>query len=442
MTAEERAAFNEEWTEKLFKGGWICASWPIEYEGKGLTHPAERRAQRGVRPRRRAAARGLLRRHPRRPHDPAVGHRGAEAPVLAGDPARGDDVVPGVQRAELGQRPRVACDASAVLDGDEWVINGQKVWTTQAQHADYVFLLVRTDPDAPKHAGISYLLVPMRQPGVEVRPIIQVDGSADFNEVFFTDAQCSDGQRRRRREQRLEGRDDDARLRARQLGDHELPAVPQGVGAARSRTPRSRASPRTPSSRDRLVRSWADIKIMQINGYRTLTDALNGTHEAAKLGACNKMFWSESHRRTMELALDVLGMRAQILEGSGASEGFLPGHRTGPRRLPGRATCRRASSSPGPRRSGAGPPRSSATSSASARSACRRSRRSPTRLGRSRRCRHAHGRALPGRDPTGRPRHRPSRPRRPRARPWQSRSSAMTPTTNAPIGVVPRNPIA
>ena len=78
----------------------------------------------------------------------------------------------------------------AELDGDEWVVNGQKVWTTQAQYADYIFLLARTDPDAPKHAGISYLLVPMRQQGVEVRPIAQVDGSADFNEVFFTNVRC------------------------------------------------------------------------------------------------------------------------------------------------------------------------------------------------------------------------------------------------------------
>ena len=70
------------------------------------------------------------------------------------------------------------------------MINGQKVWTTQAQYADYIFLLARTDPDAPKHAGISYLLVPMKQPGVEVRPIEQIDGSAEFNEVFFTNARC------------------------------------------------------------------------------------------------------------------------------------------------------------------------------------------------------------------------------------------------------------
>ena len=79
---------------------------------------------------------------------------------------------------------------TAVLDGDEWVINGQKVWTTQGDDADYCFLLTRTDPDAPKHRGISYLLVPMRQPGIEVRRITQPDGTAEFCEVFFTDARC------------------------------------------------------------------------------------------------------------------------------------------------------------------------------------------------------------------------------------------------------------
>ena len=78
----------------------------------------------------------------------------------------------------------------AVLDGDEWVINGQKIWTTQGFIADYIFVLCRTDPEAPKHAGISYLLCPMEQPGIEVRPIQQIDGAAEFAEVFFTDARC------------------------------------------------------------------------------------------------------------------------------------------------------------------------------------------------------------------------------------------------------------
>ena len=76
----------------------------------------------------------------------------------------------------------------AELDGDEWVINGQKIWTTNAKEADYMFCLCRTEPDVPKHAGISYILIPMHQPGVEVRPLKQMNGGADFNEVFLTDA--------------------------------------------------------------------------------------------------------------------------------------------------------------------------------------------------------------------------------------------------------------
>ena len=79
---------------------------------------------------------------------------------------------------------------TAVRDGDEWVISGQKVWTTQAQFADYCFLLARTNPDATKHKGISYLLVPMKQDGIEVRGITQPDGTAEFNEVFFDGARC------------------------------------------------------------------------------------------------------------------------------------------------------------------------------------------------------------------------------------------------------------
>src|ERR1019366_5067851 len=81
--------------------------------------------------------------------------------------------------------------------------------------------------------------------------------------------------------------------------------------------------------RDALVKAWSKVKIMEINGYRSLTDALNGTHNAALLGACNKMFWSEAHRSTMELAIDLLGMEAQILTGKGPVEGALAGLRRG-----------------------------------------------------------------------------------------------------------------
>ena len=105
MSPEERAAFNEEWPRKLYGGGWICATWPKEYGGKGLTTMEGVVRRRGVRPGQGADASRLLRRHARRPDAAAVGDRGAEAGVPAQDPARRDALVPGLQRAQLGLRP-------------------------------------------------------------------------------------------------------------------------------------------------------------------------------------------------------------------------------------------------------------------------------------------------------------------------------------------------
>ena len=97
--------------------------------------------------------------------------------------------------------PTSACKAE--LDGDQWVLNGQKIWTSAGHLADHIFTLARTDPDAPKHKGISFLLVDMRQPGIEVRPIKMISGESEFNEVFYTDAVAPEGRGRRRRQQRL-----------------------------------------------------------------------------------------------------------------------------------------------------------------------------------------------------------------------------------------------
>jgi alkylation response protein AidB-like acyl-CoA dehydrogenase len=208
-----------------------------------------------------------------------------------------------------------ALKTRAELDGDEWVINGQKVWTTQAQYADYIFLLARSDSDAPKHKGISYLLVPMRQEGIEVRPIAQVDGSAEFNEVFFTNARCP-------RENVVGGVNNGWAVAMDTLGfergtsattghrrfQKELDAI---IEAARRN-----GKATDPLVRQRLAQAWSKVKIMQINGLRTLTSALNNDHSTIALGATNKMFWSEYHRDTMELAIDILGMEGQILTGA------------------------------------------------------------------------------------------------------------------------------
>ena len=215
----------------------------------------------------------------------------------------------------------------AVLDGDEWVINGQKVWTTQAQYADYIFLLARTDPDAGKHKGISYLLVPMKQDGVEVRPIVQPDGSGEFNEVFFTDVRCP-------RENVVGGLNDGWKVAMTTLG------FERGSSATTSYRrfereldviiDKARANGRVddPMIRQRLARQWSKVQIMRFNGYRTLSSVLTGKKDlgVAALGATNKMFWSETHRDTMKLAMDILGMAGDILTGT-ADDEAVPGMR-------------------------------------------------------------------------------------------------------------------
>ncbi len=327
LSSAERAAFNERWTEKLFDGGWICAGWPTEYGGKGLSLLEqvvlnEEFAKAGAPMRADFFGDTLV--------GPTILQWGTEEQKR--------EFIPGILRGSIGwcqgfSEPNSGSDlaslkTSAVLDGDEWVINGQKVWTTQAQHADYVFLLARTDPAAPQHAGISYLLVPMHQPGVDVRPITQVDGTAEFNEVFFTNARCPRGNV-------VGGVNNGWKVAMTTLGFERGSSSTTGYRRfLKEWDAIVEAAQRQPHrvdrlTRDRLVQSWSKIKIMEINGYRSLTDALNGTHDAALLGACNKMFWSETHREMMELAIDVLGMQGQVLTGTQGTDAETGGPRRG-----------------------------------------------------------------------------------------------------------------
>jgi alkylation response protein AidB-like acyl-CoA dehydrogenase len=327
LSGQARRAFVEGWTKQLYEGGWICAGWPQEYGGKGLSLMEQvvlneefARAQAPL----RADFFG----------DTLVG------PTILqwGTEEQKRSFLPKILRGEISwcqgfSEPDAGSDLASLktraeLDGDEWVINGQKVWTTQAQLADYVFLLARTDPEASPHAGISYLLVPMKQPGVEVRPIQQPSGTAEFNEVFFDKVRCP-------KDNVVGGVNNGWKVAMTTLGFERGASATTGFRRflREWRTivelARANGASQDPLIRQRLVKSWSEIKIMEINGYRSLTDELNGSHETARLNACNKIFWSESHQRTMALAMDILGMEGQILSGTGETEGMLPGSQHG-----------------------------------------------------------------------------------------------------------------
>jgi alkylation response protein AidB-like acyl-CoA dehydrogenase len=204
---------------------------------------------------------------------------------------------------------------TAVLDGDEWVINGQKVWTTGGHHADYCFLLTRTDPGAPKHNGISYLLVPMGQEGVEVRGITQPDGTAEFCEVFFTDARCpkdcvvggvNNGWKVANSTLAFE-RGQSATTGYRRFEDEFKLLVEEAT---------SNGALRDSLIRQRLAKYYTGVQILRINGLRSLSATLAGKKDpgVAALGATNKMFWSELHQQAMELALEVFGAASMLVD--------------------------------------------------------------------------------------------------------------------------------
>jgi alkylation response protein AidB-like acyl-CoA dehydrogenase len=322
LKGEERKQFNEQWVRKLFEGGWICASWPKEYGGKGLTTMqqvvlSEEFARAGAPMRADFFGDTLV--------GPTILQWGTEE--------QKKEFLPQILKGQIAwcqgfSEPDAGSDlaglsARAELDGDEWVVNGQKVWTTQAQYADYVFLLARTDPSAPKHAGISYLLVPMKQPGVEVRPIEQVDGSNEFNEVFFNNARAP-------KENVVGGVNNGWKVAMTTLG------FERGTSATTSHRrflkeleeiidiARKNGKTADPLVRQKLAHAWSRVKIMEVNGLRSLSDVLHGTKQAAALGALNKMYWSEYHQDTMDLAIDILGMEGQVLTGKSEEE-FVPG---------------------------------------------------------------------------------------------------------------------
>ena len=186
--APDRETFDKRraWQREMYEGGWVGIPWPTEYGGRGA---------------------GLMEQvvfdeeytQARAPILPGFSGIALCGPTLMqwGTDAqkekflrrilRGDDVwCQGYSEPGAGS-DLASLQTRAVEDGDEFVVNGQKVWTSGAQYADWIFVLVRTDPDAPKHRGISYLLVDMKTPGVTVRPLVLVNGHAHFNEIFFED---------------------------------------------------------------------------------------------------------------------------------------------------------------------------------------------------------------------------------------------------------------
>jgi alkylation response protein AidB-like acyl-CoA dehydrogenase len=310
---DEGALFEERqaWERHLGAHGWTCVGWPKEHGGRGLSL-RQQVAYHEEYARARAPGRlGIVGEGLLGPTIIAFGNAEQQRrflpPIVAGtelwcqgysEPNAGSDL------ANLS--------TSAVRDGDEWVVTGQKVWTSLAHWADWCFVLARTDKAAPRHKGISYLLVPMGQPGIEVRPIVQLTGDSEFNEVFFDGARTA-------AENIVGGPGDGWRVAmgtlafergASTLGQQlafrtEYEAI---VAAARRR-----GRTDDPIVRQRLARAHIGLEVMRLNALRTLSGTEDGTLNRAAM--VSKLYWATVHRGLGELAMDVLGPEALLAAG-------------------------------------------------------------------------------------------------------------------------------
>jgi alkylation response protein AidB-like acyl-CoA dehydrogenase len=305
----EHEAWHErcEWNRYLAAAGWTCLGWPVEHGGRGATT-----AQQVVFHEEYARADA--------PHK--VNHLGEEliGPTLIafGTPAQQQRFLPKIVAVdELWcqgySEPDAGSDlanvkTSARLDGDEWSVTGQKVWTSMAHLADWCFVLARTTPGSRRHHGLSYLLVPMHQSGVTVRPIVQITGTAEFNEVFFDDA-------RTERDLVVGDVGDGWRIAMGTLGfERGVATLGQQVGFRREldaviELARQTGAVDDPAIRDRLTRAWVGLETMRAHAERTLrSTGVQGTEASVA-----KLLWATWHRGLGELAMDVVGAPGMLV---------------------------------------------------------------------------------------------------------------------------------
>ena len=253
------------------------------------------------------------RHQPGRPHPAGPRHRPSRRPAGC----RGS-WPPTSSGASSSPSPGAGRDLAAVStkaerDDGGWRVTGQKVWTSYAQFADWGLCLARTDPDAPKNRGISALAVDMRAAGVEVRPLVQITGEAEFNEVFFDGAFVARRPPHRRRERRLAGVQLDAHPRAR----HQPAPVRDPRPAARGAVPagrRVRAATTTTRLQRKLAEAFVEVRLFQLHNWRSLSRLAAGK-ELGPEGSQLKLYWSEMSKRLHETVMAVLGDASPLWRG-------------------------------------------------------------------------------------------------------------------------------
>ncbi len=321
LSRDEAFAFTDRWRATLRANGFLGVSWPSEYGGGGLTKLeqvvlVEELARAGV---------------------PSMGPSDTFSIKMVGGVLlkwgteeqkqrflprilSGEDLwCQGYSEPDAGS-DLAGLRTTAVRDGDQWLLNGQKIWQTRGREANWMFVLARTDTSAPKHRGLTFFLVPMRQEGIVVQPIRMIGGSPDFNTIFLDNARTA--------VDNVVGAVNDGWTVA-----NSLLALERGDEAAtnpvlfRSELDRLVELARElgrlddPVIRDRITQAYIRVETIRFLGYRILTGELT----SGSLGpeaSISKLQWSEYHRDVTRLAVDVLGARAMVLEGRPPLRGY------------------------------------------------------------------------------------------------------------------------
>jgi alkylation response protein AidB-like acyl-CoA dehydrogenase len=313
----EGSRAHRRWEAKLHAGGWAMVPWPQEYGGRGANLLEwlifEEEYYRAGAPK-RINQNGIFLLGPTLMEFGTPEQKARYLPKMASS----EEVwAQGWSEPNAGS-DMAAIQTLAVRDGDHYVLRGQKTWASRGAFADFLFGLFRSDPDSERHKGLTFLLVPLRAPGVSVRPIAQLDGETGFAEVFFDDARVPVANR-------LGGEGDGWKVAMATAGFERglmlrSPARFQETARRLVALYRENHAAADPLLREAVVRCWVEAEAYALETYRTVSRLLDG----GKIGAeasVNKIFWSELDLRMHETALRLLGPRAELLPEAPAAQG-------------------------------------------------------------------------------------------------------------------------
>jgi len=311
---EPRFEYLKRWQRKLYEGGWAGLSWPKAYGGRGASLMEQvifwqEMALADAPPMANVLGLGLI--------GPTI--------IAFGTEAQKKRFLPKILSAEEiwcqgFSEPDAGSDLANLrcegrLDGDHYIINGQKVWNSYGWAADWCELVVRTDPNVPKHKGITMLLVDMKTPGVEVRPLRQMTGETEFNEIFFHDVRVP--------VENLVGKVNEGWAAAIGTLMHERGTFGAGlqiiyqrnmarlIELSRTIQHNGRPAAQDPLMRQKLAQCYAEIEIMRMNQMRAFS-RISATGVPGPEGSIQKIFWSELNQRFQQVAQELLGPYGQL----------------------------------------------------------------------------------------------------------------------------------